>query len=391
MIILIFNTNPQKTMKKFTYLLIICISILSACTQKQTEENKNIIRVGIFDTNGDSPGCIVDAYEALRIDAEIKPEIISAATIMSDDILNFDLILFPGGSGKAETSRLGDLGQERIKELVSEHGKSVIGICAGAYILTQTEGYPSLDLSGMQATDIEHDHRGHGIIKFSLTEKGAKIYPELAERELSYMQYYEGPVLIPVENANYQTQSLATMLSDVHTVEGTPSNMTNNKPFIIISEVGKGNTASFVGHPETTPGMRWMIPRMVRHLLNKELVTYSDAVVRPEIYKNEILFTDEILDLQSKYYSNLWGTEAEKIDAINGLVEISAWSAKKKIVGLLRDSSPKVRKVAANALVQLERTDFIHDLEIAFLIEKDEETKTYLQNQLIQLDKIIAN
>jgi len=377
-------------MKKITYLLIICISILSACTHHKNEENKNIIRVGIFDTNGDSPGCIADAYEALRIDSEINPEVISTATIMSDDILNFDLILFPGGSGKAETSRLGDLGQERIKELVSEHGKSVIGICAGAYILTQTEGYPSLDLSGMQATDIEHDHRGHGIVKFSLTEKGEEIYPELANRELSYMQYYEGPVLVSVENAKYNAQSLATMLSDVHTVEGTPSNMTNNKPFIITSEVGKGNTASFVGHPETTPGMRWMIPRMVRFLLNQELVAYSDAVIRPEIYTDEILYTKDLQEEQSKYYNNLWGTEDEKIEAINGLVEISAWSAKKKLVGLLRDSSPNVRIAAANALVQLERTDFIRDLEVAVKSETDVETKDYLTKKLNELKLIIS-
>jgi hypothetical protein len=389
MIILIFSTKNIQAMKKTIYLLIICISILSACTQHKTEENKNIIRVGIFDTNGDSPGCIVDAYEALRIDRDIKPEVISAATIMSDDILDYDLILFPGGSGKAETSRLGDLGQERIKELVSKYGKSVIGICAGAYILTQTEAYPSLDLSGMQATDIEHDHRGHGIVKFDLTEKGAEIFPELANRELSFMQYYEGPVLIPVENPNYEYQSLATMLSDVHTVEGTPSNMTNNKPFIITSKVGKGNTASFVGHPETTPGMRWMIPRMVRHLLNKELVSYSDAVVRPEIYTDEILYTLELQEDQSKYYDNLWGTEEEKIEAITGLVKISAWSAKKKIVGLLRDSSPKVRIAAANALVQLERTDFIHDLEVAVQVEKDEEVKIVLADKLKQLQLIL--
>ena len=375
-------------MGKTTFLIFLSILILNACSQ--TNNYENIIRVGIFDTNGDNPGCIIDAYEALRIDSKIKPEVISAATIMSDDILLYDVILFPGGSGKAETSRLGELGQERVKKLVSEHGKSVIGICAGAYILTQTEGYPSIGLSGMQAIDIEHDHRGHGIVKFKLTDKGSEIYPELANRKLSFMQYYEGPVLIPVENQNYDYQSLAIMLSDVHTVEGTPSNMTNNKPFIITSNVGKGNTASFVGHPETTPGMRWMLPRMVRFLLNKELVAYSDDVIRPEIYQKEILFTDDLLSKQSKYYSNLWGTEEEKIEAIKGLVEISAWSAKKKIIGLLRDSSSEVRRTAADAIVQLERTDFIHDLEVAALTEKDENLRDYLKNKYDQLKQITS-
>lgn len=376
-------------MRKIAFLFIGIISLV-ACDQNIKSEDASKIKVGIFDTNGDSPGCIVDAFEALRIDQGIEPEIISAAKIMSNDILSFDVILFPGGSGKAETSRLGDLGQRRIKELVSEHGKSVIGICAGAYILTQTEGYPSLDLSGMQATDIEHDHRGHGIVKFSLTDKGKEIYPELANKEISFMQYYEGPVLIPVENQKYDYQSLATMLSDVHTVEGTPANMTINKPFIITSEVGKGNTASFVGHPENTPGMRWMVPRMVRWMLGKELVSYSELVVRPNIYEEEILFSDDLLEEQNRFYEQLWGNEEEKIDAINGLVNISAWSAKKWIVGLLRDSSAEVRKTTAIALAKLERTDFIKDLEVAYENEENLETKKIILQSLEELQSMIA-
>lgn len=371
-------------MKKIAYLLLGII-ILSACEKNDKSENEGIIKVGIFDTNGDSPGCIVDAYEALRIDNKINPEVISAATIMSDDILSFDVILFPGGSGKAETNRLGHLGQKRVRELVSNYGKSVIGICAGAYILTQTEGYPSLDLSGAQAIDIEHDHRGHGLVKFSLSEMGKEIFPELTAKDTFYMQYYEGPVLIPSENAKYNFSTIATMLSDVHMVEGTPANMTNNKPFIITSQVGKGKTISFVGHPENTPGMRWMVPRMVRWMLDEELVSYSELAVRPDIYEKEILFTDDLLEEQNRFYEQLWGNEEEKIEAINGLVDISAWSAKKWIVGLLRDSSAEVRKTVASALVRLERTDFIYDLEIAYELEEDKETKLIMQESVRSL------
>ena len=376
-------------------LIIFNIAILfyscSNVTETNIPEEQDFMKVGIFNTNGDSPGCIVDAYEALRIDKDIKPEIISAATIMSDDILSFDVILFPGGSGKAETSRLGELGQKRIQQLVSEYGKSVIGICAGAYILTQTEDYPSLDLSGMQATDIEHDHRGHGIVKFSLSDFGKEIFSELSKGENYFMQYYEGPVLIPADNPDYNYISIATMLSDVHTVQGSPSNMTNNKPFIITSKVGKGKTVSFVGHPENTPGMRWMVPRMVRWMLNKELVSYSESVVRPDIYDKEILFTDDLSETQNRFYAKLWGNEGEKIEAINGLVNISAWSAKKWIVGLLRDSSPEVRRTAAIAIAELERTDFIKDLEVAYKNEENIETKHRILQSLEKLKSMISS
>ena len=388
MIIHTFNIKNKK-MRKIAY-LFIGIIILCSCKQNEKYENENIITVGIFDTNGDSPGCIVDAYEALKIDSNIKPQVISAAVIMSDDILEYDLILFPGGSGKAETNRLGELGQKRIQQLVSDYGKSVIGICAGAYILTQTEGYPSLGLSGAQAIDIEHDHRGHGIVKFNLSDIGKEIFPELSQNEISYMQYYEGPVLIPANDSNYEYTNIATMLSDIHTVSGTPANMTNNKPFIITSMVGKGNTASFAGHPENTPGMRWMLPRMARWLLHKELISYPNSVVRPGIYEKEILFTDDLLEVQSKFYKQLWGDENEKIEAINGLVEISAWSAKKWIIGLLRDSSPKVRKEAASAIVRLERTDALDDLEIASKLEKDIDTKLIMQKSVEALKNMIG-
>ncbi|MBS2210086.1 hypothetical protein KEM09_01650 [Carboxylicivirga mesophila] len=380
-------------MRDLYYCFLIVLLGLGACTQTRdtdTIPHQNKIRVGIFDTNGDSPGCITDAYEALRIDSLIQPEIIGAATIMSDEILNFDLILFPGGSGKAQTIKLGQLGMQRVKELVTEQGMGVLGICAGSYVLSQTDGYPSLDLSGMQAIDIEHDHRGHGLVKFSLTEEGKKIFPELGGRDVWYSQYYEGPVLTLPEEPLFKAQSLSTMLSNVHTVEGTPANMTNNRPFITATEAGEGRVVTFVGHPENTPGMRWMIPRMVRWALRQPFISYNKQVVRPDIYEQEILYTKERLQQQARYFEMLWGTPEQKIEAINQLVLLSSWSAKKKVIGLLRDESPEVRLTAAIAIVELERTDAIEDLAVAVLTEKDMKLKGQLESQLALLKSMVA-
>ncbi|MCT4602977.1 MAG: DJ-1/PfpI family protein [Marinifilum sp.] len=374
-------------------LLLLCVALLSACqtqTKNQTTDQASVIRVGIFDTNGDSPGCITDAYEALRIDSEISPEVISAATILSDDIFKYDAILFPGGSGRAETNRLGQRGMERVKELVTKHGKGVIGICAGSYVLSQTPGYPSLDLSGFKAIDLEHDHRGHGLVKFELSAKGKELFPELAQRTLNYSKYYEGPVLTTPEEALFKGESLATMLSDVHTVEGSPKDMTNNRPFITATKAGKGRVVTFVGHPEWTPGMRWMVPRMVRWSLNKPLISYSPEVVRPEIYKEEILFTSDRLKIQSKMYDQLWGTAEEKIEGIEWLVNHSAWSSKKWIVGLMRDNNAQVRLAAAKAIVEMERTEFIHDLKVAIDIENAEAIKQEMQKLLGRLEMILG-
>lgn len=359
-----------------------------ACKKVETKAERKI-KVGVFDKNGDSPWCIADAIEALKIDPNIDCEVIRASQIVSDEILDFDAIVFPGGSGRSETMSLGERGIERVVSLVKDKGISVVGICAGAYIMTNTPDYPCLKLTGYKAIDIEHDHRGHGLAKFSLTEEGMKIFPELKDREISFCQYYEGPVLVSAED-DVAEKSLATMLSDVHTVEGSPANMTNNRPFIVANQIGKGKVASFVGHPECTPGMRWMLPRIVRWTLGQELISYPESVMRPDFFKNEIIYTKDIQDLQSKYYKNLNGTKEEKLEAINKVIELACWSSKKWIPGMLRDKDADVRSKASIALVKLERTDAIPDLEIALQNEKNDDCKLQLQESLKDLKLILG-
>ena len=367
-------------------LYISAIALLVACQPGDLKTRSNdTIHVGVFDKNGDSPDCITDALEACRIDEGITVRVISAADIMGGDADDIDVFLFPGGGGRSETGSLGLLGQQKVIDLVKS-GKGVVGICAGAYILSETPGYPSLALSGAEAIDIEHDNRGHGLAKFSVTGEGKKIFPELADSDIYYSLYYEGPVLIPAKDSKYKYTELATMLSDVHTVAGTPSNMTNNRPFVIVTEVEKGKSVSVVGHPEATQGMRWMIPRLVRLVAGKELISYNANVVRPGIHSKEILFTDSLLAKQSEAFGMLIKSKEEKLTALQAIVDMRAWSAKKYIPQMVRDSSFDVRLLAAKLTVELERTDAIPDLKAAVTTETNPAQKQQLKEQLQLLE-----
>ena len=368
-------------------LYIASFALLAACQTNSIESNDNTIHVGVFDKNGDSPDCITDAVEACRIDSGISVRVISAADIMGGAADDIDVFLFPGGSGRSETGSLGLLGQQKIIDLV-KGGKGVVGICAGAYILSETPNYPSLALSGAEAIDIEHDHRGHGLVKFSLTEAGKKIFPELSDSAIYYSLYYEGPVLVPATNSKYKYSELATMQSDVHTVAGTPANMTNNRPFVIVTDVEKGKSVSIVGHPEATQGMRWMIPRLVRLVAGKELISYSANVMRPAIHTKEILFTDSLLAKQDEAFGMLIKSKEEKLAALQAIVDMRAWSAKKYIPQMVRDSSFEVRLLAAKLTVELERTDAIPDLKAAVTTETNPGQKQQLQEQLRLLEML---
>lgn len=368
-------------------LYIASFALLAACQTNSIESNDSTIHVGVFDKNGDSPDCITDAVEACRIDSGISVRVISAADIMGGAADDIDVFLFPGGSGRSETGSLGLLGQQKIIDLV-KGGKGVVGICAGAYILSETPNYPSLALSGAEAIDIEHDHRGHGLVKFSLTEAGKKIFPELSDSAIYYSLYYEGPVLVPATNSKYKYSELATMQSDVHTVAGTPANMTNNRPFVIVTDVEKGKSVSIVGHPEATQGMRWMIPRLVRLVAGKELISYNANVMRPAIHTKEILFTDSLLAKQDEAFGMLIKSKEEKLAALQAIVDMRAWSAKKYIPQMVRDSSFEVRLLAAKLTVELERTDAIPDLQAAVATETDPTQKQQLQEQLRLLEML---
>lgn len=378
-------------MKKLLVLLLAVVTLISCNFSENKDRQHSLIRVGVFDKNGDSPDCITDAVEALRIDRDIDARIVSAADIIGGKADDIDVFLFPGGSGRSETGSLGLQGQQKIIDVVRNQGKGVVGICAGAYILTKTDGYPSLGLSGAKAIDIEHDHRGHGLVKFSLTSAGKKIFPELADRSICYSLYYEGPVLTPADSASEKYEELATMQSDVHTVAGTPANMTNNRPFITFTKAGKGKVVSVVGHPEATQGMRWMIPRLVRLVSGRELVSYKPNVVRPNVHSKEVLFMDDLLAKQDVLFTKLTGTTSDKELALQQIVDIRAWSAKKYIPAMVRDTAFSVRLLAAKLTVELERTDAIPDLEAAIVVENNLKKKKLLQDQLSLLRKMVGS
>jgi hypothetical protein len=65
------------------------------------------IRVGVFNGSGASPECVVETYEALRIDREIRPSYVSAADISLGRLKDLDVVVFPGGSGSREYNSLG--------------------------------------------------------------------------------------------------------------------------------------------------------------------------------------------------------------------------------------------------------------------------------------------
>lgn len=365
--------------------LALAITFLSySCSSNPVEISaldKSTINVGVFDGHGGSQTCVWETVEAVKIDKEMNVRLITTSDIANGCLDSLHAIIIPGGGGSRQYLNLGHENHNRIRNFVAKGGGAV-GICAGAYFFSNTPGYASIAINGAEAIDIEHDNRGHGLAKFTLSDEGKSIFPELANSDTSFVMYYEGPVFVNASDTINYT-SFATMESDVHEEGNAPANMTNAKPFFIGNPYGKGRVFSTIAHPEATPGMRWLIPRMVRWTLGLDYPSYSENAIRPALFEKEILFTKDMLKRETAYYSTLlYGTAQEKIDALNWFEANLSWDAKRLMQGLLFDSSAIVRARTAQYIANTEFTYYLPDLRAALKNEKDENAKAIIDSSI---------
>ena len=364
--------------KNFIIALLLSVLVVGVYAQKRTGSKK--IQVGVFNGNGASPVCVIETMEALKIDNGIYPHEISSDDIMNGVLDKLDVLIFPGGSASKEYNNLGLLGAEKVKAFASKKNKGLVGICTGGYLFSTTPGYPSLEL--FPAPDIrDHYDRGRALIGFTINKAGKKIFRELKKVD-------DGPMYDIPENSDIKV--LATITSDISHKSGYPKNVTPGKPAFFTSDYGDGKIIASVGHPEATPGMRWIVPRMARYVANKRLLGYKNNVVRPQIYTEEKFYTKDVIAFEKKNFWQLFSDDDKQvIEAIDKLHSIYSRPSIRWSIGLLRHTSPAVRQHAALYLLETEYTAAIPDLRAAYSMEKDESTKSVLKKALDGLNAIV--
>lgn len=378
-------------MKKFLLFLLFVFVFLFELTFLNFAD-KGVIRVGVYGDLGASPICVTETLAALKIDAGIVPVIVKGVDIARGVLDNLDVIIFPGGSGSKEASSMGARSRKAVRDFVMKSGKGAVGICAGGYLFSSTPVYKwSLKLTSADVFDRAHYNRGRGLIEVKLTEKGKKIFPELKDRKTIFLQYYDGPVLIRSEKSSLSRYiEMGKYVTDIHLTGNSKSGITPDKTALLLNEVGRGKSFVVIGHPEATPGMRWMIPRMVRVVAGKKLIEYSTQVVRPDRYNKTILFDRERAKKEKRLFWKLVGdVKGDKIDALNELVKMRSRPVLRWAIGLLRDDFGEVRVYASDILAEAEYTPSIEDMETAFKTEENKKIKWRLKKNLNILKKII--
>lgn len=381
--------------KVYVWAVVVGLFLVAGCQESgENPRAKSVagpqrasIRVGVFYGHGGAQSCVWEAYEALRRDGAMRPYYVTSAEVANGVLDTLEAIIIPGGGGSRQWLNLGGQNHRRIVDFV-QRGGGVLGICAGAYLLSSTPEYACMGLSRGVAIDIEHDNRGHGVADATLSALGKELFPELVRHDTIRIVYYEGPVY---DTMQQRYAVFATMESDVHTEGGAPSNMTNGRPFIIGDEVGRGRVMACIAHPEATPGMQWMIPRMVRWTLRSAIEPYGSEIVNPRLAGRECLMTEEMLQREKAAFKIfLYGTAEDKVAALTWLRSVVSWDAKRWVQGLLYDEAPRVRAAAAEYVAWMGYTRYLPDVKAAAATEQDVQTKAALDRALGSLTKQLA-
>ncbi|MEN8187501.1 MAG: BPL-N domain-containing protein [Bacteroidota bacterium] len=340
------------------------------------------LHVAVFKGDGAGATSVVETLEALRIDTGIEAEALTAKEIQNGKLNEFDALIIPGGSGSKQLLNLGESGKAIVRDFVENQGKGIIGICAGAYMLSSTPGYPNLKLASSIHIDRAHYNRGRGLVEFELTDKGIDIFPELKGQRL-FAQYYDGPVLVQSDSIEGSYQELGKYVTDIHPDDFAPEGITPGKTFLLNQKKGNGKVFLTAGHPESTPGMRWMVPRMARWVCGSELVSYNKKWVRPEINDKAIIFDKALKKEEKKNFWLLFDENSdEQVKAMKTLHSYRSRPAVRWNLGLLRSIHPETRMLAAKLLMETEYSDAIGDLQQALEIEKDPNVKKTLQESI---------
>lgn len=225
-------------------------------------------RVAIFDDRGVGKGGPENVEATLRSVPDTLVWRVAAADIREGALKNFDLVVFPGGSGGQEGGALGDDGRAAVRRFINEGG-GYAGICAGAYLAATN--YPwSLAISNHRTFCESREVPGVGMKSMWYRGDSALVTMELSEagrrmlgdrKDVIPVRYHNGPVMMPASSEGLPDyEVLAWFRSEVVRYEPQKGTMTDT-PAIISARFGKGRVLCVSPHPEATKGLRPLLAR----------------------------------------------------------------------------------------------------------------------------------
>jgi glutamine amidotransferase-like uncharacterized protein len=235
------------------------------------DPRSDAISVGIFDGPGASSGGVNRFIDLIGRESDMQSSVVGPNEIRPETIRQFDVLLFPGGSGSRQGNALGDTGRAAVRSFLAR-GKGCVGVCAGAFLCSAhyTWSLKVVDTSVFTgAREIEGVgskqmwYRGKSAnVQLELTSDGKAFFQGLPQKTM--VRYHNGPIVSPLNDPLLPDYTvLAYFRSEVGLYPPQKGTMINT-PAIVTAPFGRGRVVSISPHPESTEGLKSMIGTSIR-------------------------------------------------------------------------------------------------------------------------------
>ncbi|MDR1477982.1 MAG: glycosyltransferase family 39 protein [Planctomycetaceae bacterium] len=223
-------------------------------------QHHRLLKIALYTASEEDASGINDICRILAHEPLFSWQLINAKQIRDGKLLDFDVIIFPGGNATEQGKDLGTKGKIAIRDFVQKGG-GYLGICAGGFLATTNDSY-GLGLINARAITgsrylsgqgyISQSVRGTGNINLELTDLGRQLYG--TAKELRSIYYSSGPVFYHAMREDLpEFLSLSTFKTETTLYEYQKDEMMG-KPSIIVAPFGNGKVCVISTHFEMSSG-----------------------------------------------------------------------------------------------------------------------------------------
>lgn len=232
------------------------------------------VAVALFTADGD----VRHRYgldDAISRSAGLSCQVVRGDDVRNGVLADFDVLVVPGGSARAQIASLGSEGKAAIRRFVHD-GHGYVGICAGAYLGTSDHDQ-GLGLVNARAASgqrfvpgvgtVSASFRGWGRVTAEVTALGEVAFAQ-SVREIA-LDYTGGPIFSRAnEPALPDYVTIASFRSEVYKYAFQKGAMVDT-PAILAGRFGQGRVILFSAHPESVTGGESLLADAIRACRNE--------------------------------------------------------------------------------------------------------------------------
>ena len=247
-----------------------CTDILSARTPGDRS-----LAIGLFDGSGTSSNGRKNVIRTLASTTGMAVNYLGPADLQPEVLSQFDVLVFPGGSGSRQAAAIGKTGADNVRNFV-QGGGGYVGICAGAYLCSAH--YPwSLNIIDTHVFTGSQEIEGLGKkqmwfrggpanVKLQFSEAGIQLLGRINMVDCATIEvrYQNGPI---VSRRHYPGLCPFTTIAFFRSENGLypPQRDTMiDTPAIVTAPFGGGRVVSIGPHPEATKGLEHIVTSLVQ-------------------------------------------------------------------------------------------------------------------------------